>query len=168
LEILRDIFNDAWSENWGFVPFTEAEFREMGRMLTLLIPDEFIQIAEVSGDPVAMIVLLPNVNEAIRDLNGRLAPFGWLKLLWRLKVRTPRTARIPLMGVRRHLQRRPLGSAVALMLIHATRELAIEHGIRGVELSWILEDNTSMRGIVETLGGVVYKRYRIYEKDLSR
>jgi len=166
LEILRDIFNDAWFNNWGFVPFTEAEFADIGELLTLLVDDDFVQIAEINGRPVAMIVALPNINEIIRDLNGRLLPFGWLKLLWRLKVRYPTTARIPLMGVRREYQHTRLGPALAFMVIDAVRPGVIRRGIRAVELSWILEDNDGMRNMIETLGGVVYKRYRIYEKDL--
>jgi hypothetical protein len=113
-----------------------------------------------------MIVALPNINEIIRDLNGRLLPFGWLKLLWRLKVRYPTTARVPLMGVRREYQHTRLGPALAFMVIDAVRQGLIRRGIRDVELSWILEDNDGMRNIIETIGGSAYKRYRIYEKDL--
>jgi hypothetical protein len=166
LEILRDIFNDAWFNNWGFVPFTEAEFADIGELLTLLVDDDFVQIAEIDDRPVAMIVALPNINEIIQDLNGRLLPFGWLKLLWRLKVRYPTTARVPLMGVRREYQHTRLGPALAFMVIDAVRQGLIRRGIRSVELSWILEDNDGMRNIIETIGGMAYKRYRIYEKNL--
>src|SRR5690606_6441724 len=95
--IMRDIFNDAWRDNWGFVPLDEAEWTETVQTLTKLMPDDYIQIAEYDGEPVAFIVALPNLNEAARDLGGRLLPFGWARLLWRLKVRHPRTARVPLM-----------------------------------------------------------------------
>lgn len=166
LEILRDIFNDAWFNNWGFVPFTEAEFADIGELLTLLVDDDFVQIAEIDGRPAAMIVTLPNINEIIRDLNGRLLPFGWLKLLWRLKVRYPTSARVALMGVRREYQHTRLGPALAFMVIDAARQGVIRRGIRDVELSWILEDNDGMRNIIETIGGRVCKRYRIYEKAL--
>ena len=166
LEVLRDIFNDAWFNNWGFVPFTEAEFADIGELLTLLVDDDFVQIAEIDDRPVAMMVVLPNINEIIRDLNGRLLPFGWLRLLWRLKVRYPTTARVPLMGVRREYQHTRLGPALAFMVIDAARQGAIRRGIRGVEMSWILEDNAGMRNIIETLGGRAYKRYRIYAKEL--
>lgn len=166
LDILHDIFNDAWSRNWNFVPFTDAEFAEIGELLTLLIDDDLVQVAEIDQRPVAMIVALPNINQAIRDLNGRLLPFGWLKLLWRLKLRYPDSARVPLMGVRREYQHTPLGPALAFMVIDAVRQGLIRRGVREVELSWILEDNAGMRNIIETIGGVAYKRYRIYEKGL--
>ena len=111
LAILRDIFNDAWRDNWGFVPFTEEEFQEIGTVMRFLLDDEWVIIAEVDGEPAAMMVVLPNINEAIRDLGGRLMPIGWLKLLWRLKVSYPKTIRVPLMGVRQQFQNTRLGPA---------------------------------------------------------
>jgi hypothetical protein len=166
LEILRDIFNDAWSQNWGFVPFTREEFNAIGREMLLLIPDDFIQIAEVDGVPAAFIVLLPNLNEVIADLGGRLLPFGWARLVWRLKVRFPRTGRVPLMGVRRAHHHTRLGPGLAFLVIDAARSAARRTGLQEVELSWILDDNRGMRNIIETIGGRVSKRYRMYEKPL--
>lgn len=167
LRILRDIFEDAWSGNWGFIPFTEAEFSDLGKNLKLLVDDDFVQIAEIDGVPAAMIVAFPNVNEAIKDLNGRLLPFGWMKLLWRLKVDFPKTARVPLMGVRRRYHGSALGMALAFLVIDAVRRPGAKRGVQDVELSWILEDNTGMRNILEAIGGIPYKRYRIYEKHLT-
>lgn len=167
VELVREIFNDAWSGNWGFIPFTREEFQELGRSYKLLITNDFVQIVELDGEPAAMMVSLPNLNEVIRDLDGRLLPHGWLKLLWRIKVRFPSTARVALMGVRRRYHGTPLGIALAFTAIEASREAAAKLGVRGAELSWILEDNKGMRSIIESLGGVPYKRYRIYEKALA-
>ena len=166
LQILQDIFEDAWSQNWGFVPFTKAEFEHLGQNLKHIVYDDYVRIAEVDGSPEAMIIGIPNVNEVIRDLNGRLLPFGWLKLLWRLKVNRPKTARVPLMGVRRRHHNSLLGAALALMVIDRSRRPGVDYGVKEVELSWILDDNKGMRNILESLGGVVYKRYRIFAKDL--
>jgi GNAT superfamily N-acetyltransferase len=166
LDILQDIFEDAWSENWGFVPFTKAEFKHLGQNLKHLVHTEYVQIAEVEGTPDAMIIGIPNVNEVIRDLNGRLLPLGWLKLLWRLKVVRPKTARVPLMGVRKRHHNSLLGAALAVMVVERVRRLGVKYGAKEVELSWILDDNKGMRNILESLGGVVYKRYRIFVKDL--
>ena len=166
LEILRDIFNDAWSGNWGFVPFTEAEFNSIGREMLMLIPEDFIQIAEFNGQPTAFIVLLPNLNEAIADLEGRLLPFGWARLLWRLKVRSPVSGRVPLMGVRRAFHNTRYGPGLAFVVIDAARKAAERAGMREVEMSWILEDNMGMRNIIESIGGRVSKRYRMYRKAL--
>ncbi len=167
LSLLRDIFNDAWAENWGFVPFTEAEFEDLGRAFRFLIDPDMIQIAEVDGEAAAFIVLLPNINEAIRGLQGSLFPVGWAKLLWRLKVRYPETFRVPLMGVRRKYQRSRLGSALAFLVIEAVRPSVNRHRVRELELSWILESNAGMRSIIESIGGRAYKRYRVYERNLD-
>ncbi|MFZ5652857.1 MAG: N-acetyltransferase [Pseudomonadota bacterium] len=166
LEMLRDLFNDAWAHNWGFVPFTRAEFRALGRVLAALIPDDQVQIAEIHGRPAAFIVALPNVNEAARDLGGRLLPWGWAKLLWRLKVRGVRSARVPLMGVRREYQQSRLGPTLAFLVIDAVRGGLIRRGIETVEMGWILEGNSGMRNIIESIGGTLYKRYHVYQKEL--
>lgn len=166
LPILRDIFNDAWQHNFMFQPFTEAEFAKIGKELAQLLPPDYVQIAEAHGEPAAMIVMLPNVNEALGDLNGRLFPLGLLKLLWRLKVRHPRSARVALMGVRQRHQQSLLGTALAFQLIDQVRQAALRRGVQEVELSWVLERNKPMRNIIESLGGKAYKRYRLYEKAL--
>lgn len=165
--IMRDIFNDAWSGNWGFSPMDRDEWQDTVRTLIRLMPDGYVQIAELDGEPVAFIVALPNLNEAARDLGGRLLPFGWLRFLWRLKVRHPRSARVPLMGVRRAQQQSRLGPTLAFLVIDALRLELQRRGVREVEMSWILEDNSGMRNIIETIGGDAYKRYRLYEMPLS-
>jgi hypothetical protein len=167
LRIIRDIFNDAWSQNWGFVPWTNAEFEHLAKDLKLLVEEDLVHIAEAEGEPAAFIVGLPNINEAIRDLNGRLLPFGWLKLLWRLKVKYPQTGRVPLMGVRCKYHDSMLGAALAFGVIAALQPALIRHGLQKMELSWILEDNMGMRNILEAISGRVYKTYRIYSKDIS-
>ncbi|MDV6344588.1 N-acetyltransferase [Nitrosomonas sp. Is37] len=166
MEILRDIFNDAWSENWGFVPFTQPEFAELGSNLRWLVPSEYIQIAEVEDVPVAFMAALPNLNEIFAQLNGNLFPTGWLRLIKQLKSNTVRTARIPLMGVRKQFHNTPLGMALAFMVINAPRQAGLARGVKEVELSWILEDNKAMRSILESIGCKEYKRYRLYEKTL--
>ena len=167
LAILRDIFEDAWADNWGFVPFTAAEFEELGWVLRFLVDDDFVQIAEVAGAPAAMLVLLPNLNELIRDLDGRLLPLGWARLLVRLLRRRARTGRVALMGVRKRYQRTPLGLGLACLVVDTVRRAGRARGLQEVELSWILEDNLGVRRLLEALGGDPYKRYRIYEKALG-
>ena len=161
------LFNDAWSENWGFVPLSEAETDQMAKQMRMLLNEKLIWFAEFGGTPIAFIVALPNLNEAIRDLGGRLLPFGWAKLLWRLKVASVNSARVPLMGVRRSFSHGLLGTLVPFLLIDAVRREARQLGYRSTELSWILEDNGPMRAIIEAVGGVAYKTYRIYGKALA-
>lgn len=166
MQVLREIFNSGWQNNWGFVPFTEHEFATMGDQLKFLVPDDMIYIAEVDSVPCAFIVGLPNINEAIQGLNGRLLPFGWARLLWRLKVSGVRTARVPLMGVRQEYQFTRMGPIIALLLIEALRDPFAKRNIDALEMSWILETNTGMRTILEKIGATPYKTYRLYEKQL--
>jgi len=167
LKIIQDIFEDAWSDNWGFIPFTSAEFSELGKNLKLLVDVDFVRIAEVDGEPAGMMVTFPNLNEMIKDLNGRLFPLGWLKLLWRLKVTGAQSARVPLMGVKHRYQGSRLGVAIALMMISPIHMKARKEGIKEVDMSWILEQNYAMRKIIESVGSTLYKRYRIYQKELG-
>ncbi len=166
MEILRDIFNDAWSENWGFIPFTREEFAELGSSLRLLVSDEFIQIAEVDGKPAAFMVGLPNLNEVLKELDGSLFPLGWLKLVRSIRNHEIRTGRVPLMGVRKQYHNRPIGLVLACLVIDAPRDAGMAQGFKEVELSWILEDNKSMRAILDNIGCQQYKRYRIFGKTL--
>jgi hypothetical protein len=167
LESMRDIFNDAWANNWGFVPFTREEFTAVGREMTLLFPHDLFQIAELDGEAVAFIVMLPDVNEAIADLGGNLLPFGWARLLWRLRMRRVRTSRVPLMGVRQRYQHTRLGPALAFAVIEAVSEAGQRHGLERAELSWVLEDNAGMNHIARAIGGTQTKRYRLYEKSIA-
>ena len=166
LEVMRGLFNDAWQHNWKFVPWTKEEFHAVGREIMLLVPDDFIQIAELDGEPVAFIVLIPNLNEVIADLDGRLLPLGWAKLLWRIKVRYPKSGRVPLMGVRAEHHNTRLGAGLALLCIHSVRDAARRAGLVTTELSWILEDNRGMRSIIESMGGQLSKTYAMFGKSL--
>lgn len=167
LDMMRDIFNDAWQNNWNFVPFTREEFRAIGKELLLVVPTEFIQIAELDDEAAAFIVLLPDLNEAAADLNGRLLPFGWARLLWRLKVRFPKACRIPLMGVRQKYQKTIFGPTMAYMLVESVIQPGISRKGETVEMSWILESNKPTRNIIEKFGGKITKRYRMYHKSLT-
>ncbi|NPB10090.1 MAG: N-acetyltransferase [Thermodesulfobacteria bacterium] len=167
LDLIFEIFNEAWAENWGFVPFTREEYLHLGQSLKYLVSSELIRIAEVEGKAVAFIVVLPNFNELIADLNGRLWPWGWLKLLWRFRFRPPRSARVVLMGVRKEYQQTMQGSLLVVRLIDDIRRVLLARGTQRLELSWILEDNRRMRKLAEALAGPPYKVYRIYEKELS-
>lgn len=166
IEILRDIFNDGWSDNWGFVPITREEFAELGSIFRLLVPEDYIQIAEVDGKPVAFMASLPNLNEIFAELNGDLFPFGWVKLVRKIREQSFLTGRVPLMGVRKQFHNTTLGAALVYSVVDATRKCGLSRGAREVEMSWILEDNKPMRNILDSIGSKQYKRYRIYGKTL--
>jgi len=167
LKTILDIYNDAWSDNWMALPFTEAELAKTIKDLKLLIREDFTYIAEYDGVPQAMMVTLPNLNEIIADLNGRLFPFGIFKLLWRLKVsRKYKTVRVPLMGVRKEFQNSAIGGTLAFALIEKSREHIAQTGCTHSELSWVLEENSRLRKMLETIGCWQYKNYRIFQKNL--
>jgi len=166
LDIILSIHTDAWSDNWGFVPFTPAEIKDLGSNLKWLIKEDYVAIAEYDGEPAAMAVSLPNINEWIKDLDGKLTPLGVSKLLWRLGTQVPRSIRLVLMGVRKRFHGSLLGSSLALSVIERVRSYHIRRGTVSGELSWVLEDNYPVRHIIEALGADPYKFYRVYQKDL--
>ena len=166
IRTVTDIFNDAWANNWGFVPLSEAETDYLAKSLKPLLDPRLASVVERNGVPVGFLVGLPNLNEAIRGLDGKLLPFGWAKLLWRLKVGGVKTARVPLMGVRRSAAQDVIGSLLPFLMIDAVRKEAMKMGFTHIELSWILEDNLPMRRMNESLGAKAYKTYRVYEKGL--
>ena len=166
--LILAILNDAWSDNWGFVPLTDAEIAYAGKKLKPIVFEDLIRIAEVEGEPVAFMMTLPNINELTADLNGSLLPFGWAKLLWRLRHPKVRTMRVPLMGVVKRLQATRLASQLAFMMIEYIRRSAIvKYGCNRGEIGWILDDNQGMRSIAETIDSKVNKIYRIYAKTLQ-
>lgn len=167
LEIIVSIANDAWSDNWGFVPWTQEEMTALGNNLKMLVTGDYIAIAEYKGEPAAMCVSLPNINDWIQGLNGRLLPFGWAKLAYHLLARPPQSIRMPLMGVRRKYHGSSLGAVLGMAVIAKVRNYHVGRGTLRGELSWILEDNTRMRRMIEAFGGVPYKTYRIYEKAVA-
>lgn len=167
VKLLLDLLNDAWSENWGFVPMTEAEADDLAVTLKMVLNPRDCAIAELRGEPVAFGMFIPNVNEAARDIDGHLFPFGWIKLLWRLKVRRVKTVRLALMGVRKSVQDSPAGAAIALAIIKETRAYQLTRGVTSGELSWVLDRNTPMKHIIDQTGAKPYKRYRIYEKTIG-
>ena len=165
--VMTEIMNDAWSDNWGFTPTTEAETRQLAKSLKPVVNGDLVWFATIDGEEAGFAVCLPNVNEAIRDLGGKLLPFGFIKLLWRLKVSGLKTGRVPLMGVRRKFAHGFRGMILPFLLIDAMRREALKAGIERVEMSWILEDNKPMRAIIESAGSERYKTYRVYQRALN-
>ncbi len=167
VRLLVDIFNDAWSENWGFVPFTEPEVRHLASSLKPLIRPELVSFAEIAGEPVGVVAAIPDLNEAIHGFDGRLLPLNWARLLWRLKAGRMRRFRVPLAGVRKRYQGGFSSAEILYRLIAQIRGALVAQGFTGGEVGWVLEDNLPMRRIIERAGGRLRKIYRIYEKALA-
>ena len=160
IERIREVYNSAWEKNWGFVPMTEAEFDEMAKQMKQIVDPELCLIAELNGEVAGFQLALPNYNQAIRHANGRLLPFGIVRLLWH--ARRIDEVRVITLGVKPEYRRLGLD---AMMMLRGYRR-AIELGYRRSEASWILEDNALMRRALDRLGWIVYKTYRVYEKPL--
>lgn len=165
--IILTILNDAWSDNWGFVPLTPPEIKDVGVKLKPIVFNDLIRIAEVDGKPVAFMITLPDLNEAIMPLRGNLLPFGWAKLLLWLRRPRVKTMRVPLMGVLKELQSSRLASQLAFMMIEYIKQASVaNYGATRGEIGWILEDNQGMRSIAEAIECTINKRYWIYGKTL--
>ena len=165
--IILDILNDAWSDNWGFVPITDSEVEYTGKNLKPLVKSDLVQIAEYDGEPVAFMMTLPDMNEILKKIGPKPSPLGWIRLLlwiWRPKVRT---MRVPLMGVRKKLQSSRMASQLAFMMIEYIRRNSVaNYGASRGEIGWILDDNQGMNSIAREIHSHVNKEYQVYAKDL--
>ncbi len=165
--LILSILNEAWSENWGFIPLTDSEIAYAGKKLKPIVLEDMIKIAEYDGEPVAFMMALPDINEFIMDLKGELFPFGVFKLLWRLKRMRPKGGRVPLMGVLKKLHATRLASQLAFMMIEYIRRAGNGHyKIVRSEVGWVLDDNGPMISIAEAIESRNNRTYRIYEKAL--
>ena len=164
--IIMGILNDAWSDNWGFTPLTDREIAYGAKKLKPLIVEEWTKIVEVDGEPAAFMITIPDANEMIKDLDGRLFPFNWVKLLWRLRNPATSRVRVPLMGVVKKHQGGRMASMLAFQMIEHTRRLCVERGVEWGEIGWVLEDNQGMNSIAEISNSECNHTYRIYKKTL--
>jgi len=166
-QLVLGILNDAWSDNWGFVRLTAAEIAYVSKKLKPIVFEDLVTIAYVEGEPVAFMITLPDLNEFMGDLNGRLFPFGFIKLLWRMRNPKVTRVRVPLMGVVKRMQATRLASQLAFMMIEDARRVSsTKYGAAQAEIGWILEDNQGMRSIAEMIESRRNKVYRLYSKAL--
>lgn len=165
--LILGILNDAWSDNWGFIPLTDSEIAYAGKKLKPIVFADLIRIAEVDGEPVAFMMTIPDINVKLAGFGGSLFPFNWIKLLWWLRNPQGGIVRVPLMGVVKKLQASRMASQLALMLIeYIRRDANGKYNANWGEFGWVLEDNGPMRSVGDAVGGVVNKIYRLYEKQL--
>jgi hypothetical protein len=166
VEIVRDIFNEAWKDNWGFIPFTTEELEIIATEYKMFIDTEIALVAEVDGKPAALCLAIPDVNELVKDFDGELMrrPLNLAKLLFRLKFRRPRHARLPLLGVKEEYRTSHKYGALAAVLYVEVAKRGAARGYLGCELGWTLEDNQNINRGIERMGARRYKVYRVYEK----
>ncbi|MDD2774250.1 MAG: hypothetical protein PHP45_11225 [Elusimicrobiales bacterium] len=160
MEIIRGIYNEAWADNWGFVPLNAEEMLHAAKALKPILKPEYGHIVEVDGVPAAFAVIIPDINPALRSVNYKLTPFNFIKFM--LELRKIRQGRLVMLGVRKEFRNRGFELVLVKKIIETTRKANWLHG----ELSWILEDNSKIISVIEESGGRLYKQYRIYEKAL--
>ncbi len=165
-QLMSDLFNDGWRDNWGFVPFTKEEFDSIADALAFVTPPEFTLVVELDGEPKSFAVALPNLFEIIGDLDGRLLPFGLARVISRFRKHKYKTGRILLLGTRKELQSSSTGGAILLAIVEEMHRRAARKDLEKIEAGWVLEDNMAMRRPIEMFGGKVDKIHRIYEKRL--
>ena len=163
---IMEIFNDAWSDNWGFVPATPREIEKMSEDLKLIAMPEITRLVFIDGEIAAVAMGLPNINELIHDAKGKLIPFGAAKLMWRLRVRGPKSGRLVILGIHtkfRHIRKYAGLSAYLYVAMNQASHLL---GLRHAELSWTLDDNAPINVGIKMMGARVYKTYRLFEKTI--
>lgn len=165
--LMAELFNDGWSENWGFVPFGQDELDSMADVLKYVMPAEFGFVVELDGVPQSFAIALPNLHEIAADLDGRLFPFGLPRLVARIRKHRFDAARLLLLGTRKALQKSATGGAILLSIIEEMRRRGNKASIKHLEAGWVLEDNMGMRRPIEMFGGKVDKVHRVYEKRLA-
>lgn len=167
VKIALDVFNDAWNENWGYVPSTKKEADKMAADLKMFLVPEITRLVMIDGEPAAVAIALPNVNELIGDLHGKLFPLGIVKLLYRLKIEGAKSGRMVLLGIKKKYRLQRKYAALSLYLYAEMNDGGKKVGMTWGELGWTLEDNAAVNTGIRMMGAKKVKTYRVYEKDVS-
>ncbi|MGD8862940.1 MAG: hypothetical protein PVI30_23200 [Myxococcales bacterium] len=167
LKLVLEVWDDAWKDNWSHVSMTEAEVKAFVETMKWIIQEDLALIAEIDGEPAAIVFAAPNINEAARDLKGKLLPFGAFKLVWRLFVKNPKTARLILLGVKEKFRVQRQYGYLPMALVYEVKNRGEKLGYEWGELGWTLESNAPVNVMIKAMGGKHYKTYRIYEMDLG-
>lgn len=168
IDAIMTIYNDAWKGKWAMVPALPDEVEKVAQDLKLLVDKDIAFIAEINGEPAGMCIMLPNLNESIKDLDGKLFPFNFAKLLWRVKVKHPKSCRLMMLGVREDIRKnvKRYGGLSAAMYVEVSKR-GLGKGYEWAELSWTREDDKPINLGIKSMGSKIYKKYRVYQKSLS-
>jgi hypothetical protein len=166
IDKLTALYNDAWRDNWNAVAVSQAEGRLIGRLSLPVVKPSWIRMAELHGEPIAVVSQIPNVNEVLRKLGGRLWPLGWARLLWHVHVRGTKTTRIPIIGVASKWRGTKIGSTAVSLLLAEAIERARAASVEEMEISWMLETNKAVLNLVAALPARRTRTFRVYERRL--
>jgi len=165
---LVEVYNDAWAGKWAFVPIMQDEVDKMVKDLKMILDPDIAFVAEVNGKVAGVCIMIPNLNEVIQDFGGKLFPINWAKMLWRIKVKRPKTTRLMLLGLNHQVRanmKRYGGLSAAMYVEVAKRGKA--KGYKWCEMSWTREDDAPINLGIKSMGAQVYKKYRVYKKELA-
>lgn len=168
LGVIMEMYNESWAGKWGFVPLGEKELDKLASDMSLVLDPDIAFIAEIDGAPAGMCITVPNLNEAIADMNGKLFPFNWAKLLWRTKVNRPASSRLILLAVREQFRKnvKRYGGLSAAMYVEVAKR-GFAKGYKWAELGWTREDDAPINLGIRSMGARVYKKYRVFQKGIG-
>jgi GNAT superfamily N-acetyltransferase len=161
-----DLYNDAWRNNWASIPVSKAEAKMIASLMLPVSKPSWIRMARYQGEPIAIVAQIPDVNEALTGLDGRLLPFGWAKLMWRIHGRGTRRSRLPMIGVASRWRGTRIGALAISQLLAEAIVQARKAGVVETEISWMLETNSAILNLVGSLPAVVNRRFRVYTRDI--
>jgi hypothetical protein len=167
VRLIMDIYNDAWSDNWGFVPLTNAELDKMAKDLKMIMVPEITRIAYIDGEPAGVALGVPNINEVVKSMGGSLNPVSLVKMLWWLKVSKPKSGRLIILGIRKKFRKVRRYAGLSAFLYVEMHKAGAKLGMTSAELGWTLEDNSAVNVGIKLMGGKIHKKYRVYEKALD-
>ncbi len=165
-QLVLDLYNDAWADNWASIPVSPAEGKWITGLVLPVSKPAWARIAEWRGEPIAIVSQIPDVNEAMADLDGRLLPFGWAKLMYRIHIGGTKRSRVPMIGVVRKWRGTRVGSLAVSLLLAQAIDQAKAAGVEDMEISWMLETNHAILNLVASLPAKVTRKFRVYEKAL--
>lgn len=167
VDLMTEMFNEAWADNWGYVPITRDEFKSMADSLKHIVTEDYGFVAEIDGQPMAFGISVPNLHEIFADFDGRIGLAGLPKLIGRIRKMPYRSGRLALFGMRKSLHRSARGGIIVLTMVEHMRVLSQKVELDHFEFGWVLEENTGMRKPIEASGAKIDKVHRIYEKRLA-
>ncbi len=164
---LLKVYNATWAANWNAVPLSVSEAKAIADLMLPMVKPGWIEIAELDGEPIALLALIPDANEAIGPLDGKLAPWGWLRLMRHIHRTGTKRARIPLVGIAPRWRNKPPGAVACWQLMANAIETAERNGVETIEISWMLETNRGVLALSENFEQTPYRSFRIFEKALG-
>jgi hypothetical protein len=166
IDDMVQVQDDAWRHNWGHVSMTDLEAQQLRNELEPILDSEVALAVDVDNELAGMALAVPNLNEAIRDFGGKLSAANLAKLVWRMKIRRPKSGRVAMLGIKESIRKQKKYMPLALALVGELNRRGYLRGYRWSELSWTLEDNGPVNALIRSVGGKLYKRYRLYERPI--